>query len=232
MEMMTADRLQRIDVTLQRVYGSPRHHNKRDPLEELLFIVLSLQTDEAKYLQTYRSLKTRFATRRALREAAPSEIAESIVAGGLAMRKALQIHACLRIIEERFGRVSLAELRFWENSQIEEFLLSLPGVGKKSARCIMMYSLDRAVFPVDTHTNRVLHRLGISRFAGPIRKFEDKLQEQIPMRLRYTLHVNLLAHGRAICRSAIPRCGECALRDLCPSPVAAPLSAGEAAIVA
>src|SRR5262249_8330520 len=131
------------------------------------------------------------------------------------------LYAALGKLRERFGRATLEPARDWSDEDLEHFLCSLPEVQRKSAYCIMMYSFGRQVFPADTHVRRVLSRLGPHRELGlsleglDHKKLQVLLKDIIPPNLRYSLHVNLVEHGRAVCRSLRPLCGQCELRNFC-----------------
>lgn len=218
--MNRPERIAQTNELLAERYGSPSHFNRRNPLDELLFIVLSTLTHESNYLTTFRSLKSAFPTATLLADATEADIAQAIAFGGLSRRKAQGIHGILRAIVERFDRPSLAPLRALDDQECERFLTSLPLVGLKTARCVMMYSLDREVFPVDTHCWRIARRLGWVR---PTRRDGscsprdmDRLQDAIPPAIRHSLHVNLIAHGRVTCVARKPLCSACPISSLCP----------------
>jgi endonuclease III len=218
-------RLAVIAALLSKSYGDPNHFNKKDPLAELLFVLLSAATPEHLYRKTYAALRHRYPTWAALAAADQDEIAAVISFGGLSQKKAAQIKVILNELRGTKPRFSLAHLRNLSTSDAEAYLRSLPGVGIKTARCVLMYSLGRPVLPVDTHVWRVSVRLGIVRgdpLSQPSSKEQTLLQAAIPDQLRYSLHVNMVAHGRAICRAprpgaAKPLCPQCSIRKLCPS---------------
>jgi endonuclease III len=136
----------------------------------------------------------------------------------LSKKKATQIKGAMRNILADTGKLSLAFLSQWDDERVEDYLTSLPGIGVKSARCIMMYSLGRKVFPVDTHAWRVCRRLGLTpQVPKPTPSMEKDLEAKIPVDLRYTLHVNLVSHGRETCTTYWPKCDKCVLADICPS---------------
>src|SRR5437660_190950 len=122
---------------LRRRYSDFAHHNRRNPLDELLFIICSTQTDEKKYLQTFRQLRTTFPSFDALRTARSSTLIGALRTGGLYRQKAKMLRAMFQMIVETFGKLTLAPLRTWSDSECEAFLRSLPGVGTKVARCVM-----------------------------------------------------------------------------------------------
>lgn len=214
-----APQVKPVAARLSDRYGDFAHFNRTNPLEELLFILCSIQTNEALYRRTYRSLRRRFPRFSDFAMADESEIAGAIAEGGLSKQKARKIKSIIRAVAERFGRPSLAALKVMTDSEREEVLLALPGVGKKTARCVMMYSLGSPVFPVDVHCWRICQRLGWVR---PTRRDKscsprdmDRLQAKIPPNLRFSLHVNMVSLGRDICTAGTPDCDSCPIRSYC-----------------
>ena len=201
-------------------YKDFAHGNKSDPLEEILFILCSVKTAEKGYQRTYKALKWAFPTRSALARASVDAIAEAIRGGGLSNNKARSIRIILNRAMDQFGSLTMAPLRRWPTAECEAFLTSLPGVGKKVARCVMMYSLGREVFPVDTHCWRIGRGLGwvrpTTKDGRPSPLDMDRLQAKIPLHLRFSLHVNMVSLGRELCTSGKPRCSECPIAHLCP----------------
>lgn len=210
-----------VAAILRRRYGDHAHFNRKNPLDELLFIFCSTKTQESSYLGTYAALREQFSTFSRLAEAPAEYIARPLVSGGLYRQKSLAIRRACDAIIERFGRLTLAPLLGLGDDDCEAFLTSLPGVGKKVARCVMMYSLGREVFPVDTHCWRIARRLGWVR---PTQKDGhcaprdmDRLQEKIPSALRFSLHVNFVSLGRDFCKAGTPDCGRCPIAAHCPT---------------
>ncbi len=213
--MWTERRLRSLVRTLSRAYRDPKHHNKIDPLDELIFIILSAKTSEANYLKTYETLKLRFPSWDEALESAPGRIEEAIARGGLARKKGGQIRRLLRAIVGINGRADLSFLRNLSTDRAEVLLASLPGVGMKSAKCVTMYSLGRPSFPVDTHVRRVLSRLGVARISRLDDAAHESLESIIPPDLRFRLHVNALALGRDVCTARSPACPRCVANELC-----------------
>ena len=208
-----------VALALKKRYRDFNHYNLKDLLDELLFIICSTKTGEASYRSTFQSLKEAFPTHLRIAEAPAEYIARPIVSGGLSNQKAKAIRNLFDVIVEKFGEPTLEPLRKMSDEDAETFLLSLPGVGKKVARCVLMYSLARQVFPVDTHCWRIARRLGWvkpthkDRHCAP--RDMDRLQSKIPPELRYSLHVNMISLGREICTPSSPRCDECPISALC-----------------
>jgi endonuclease III len=195
--------VEHVAQALSDAYGDPTHGNKSNPLRELLFIICSLQTNEALYQSTYTSLMSRFPTFRQLADANEDAIAATIVRGGLARQKARTIGTIMSRLESDFGMPTLSPLHAMSDVGCESYLESLPGVGRKTARCVMMYSLRRQAFPVDSNCWRVCRRLGWVRPTRPDRSCSprdmDRVQAGVPPNLRLSLHVNLVSHGRKCC---------------------------------
>jgi len=214
-----APNVARIARLLSDRYGNWPHYNRRNPLEELLFILCSIQTNEDRYRGTFAALRRAFPTFRALARAPEDAVAQVIADGGLSRQKARKIKQLLEQIITRFGKPTLAPLKRLADEECERFLTSLKGVGKKAARCVMMYSLDRQVFPVDVHCWRVCRRLGWVRPTRPdgscSPKDMDRLQRKVPPHLRFTLHVNMVSLGREFCTAGSPKCSACPIRQYC-----------------
>lgn len=204
---------------LRNVYHDFAHHNLEDPLEELIFIMLSTKTSEPSYLKSFRELKRAFPTKESLVGAAAEKIERSIAQGGLSKTKSKAIETLFKEIVSRFSCPTLEPLRLMTDEEAESFLTSLPGVGIKTARCVMMYSLGRQVFPVDTHCWRIALRLGWVRKTHKdghcSTRDMDRLQARIPPELRFSLHVNLVSLGRKVCTARRPKCGKCPIERWC-----------------
>jgi endonuclease III len=208
---------------LHRAYGSPDLGNKSDPVDELVYIILSRRTREGAYQRAYAALLSRYATWEELAYAPQDEIEEVISFSGLGRRKAQSLKLALGALIERFDRCTLEPTREWDDDEVRDFLCTLPEIGPKSAACVMMCSLDRPAFPVDAHVGRVLERLGVFRRVGiDLRGRDHKIKQHllwdaVPPALRYPLHVNLLVHGRSVCLPGKPRCGSCTIAQFCQS---------------
>ncbi len=210
-------RIGEIECRLRTAYGQPRHFNPTDPLDDLIFLILSRMTQETKYVRTYSRLRSSLSTWCAVRDASPDELEALIHEAGLARTKAAQIQEMLREIEAREVDLSLNRLRKMESGEIEAYLTSLPGVARKTALCVMLYALGRDVLPVDTHVWRVSQRLGLAPAGEWSERRGRALEATVPRELRGSLHVTMVAHGRRVCRAAVPVCKSCVLADLCPT---------------
>lgn len=208
-------KVRKIVETLHKEYKSPNHNNKKDPLDELIFILLSLMTTGPSYSRVYERLKAEFPNWSMLLDLKPKQLALKIKDAGLSHQKAPRIIEILRKIEKEFGEVSLNSLRDLTDRQVEEFLTSLPGVGVKAAKCVMMYSLGRKVLPVDTHVDRVSRRLGLISVQLPITHVHEALEKIVDPDDRYRYHVNVLSLGQQVCFAKKPKCKACVLQKIC-----------------
>ena len=212
--------LEAIARILKRRYGDFDHFNRHNPLEELIFIICSVQTAEVSYRRTFRALRDEFKTFDRLNEAPAEYLARPLKPGGLSEQKSKSLRRIFDTICEEFGRLTLSPLKDYSDDECEAFLTSLPSVGKKVARCVMMYSLDREVFPVDTHCWRIARRLGWVRTTTSdghcSHRDMDRLQEKIPPKWRFSLHVNFISLGREFCTAATkPDCIACPISTHC-----------------
>jgi endonuclease-3 len=205
---------------LDDFYGRPVLSPRYPPVDELVFTVLSQNTADVNTERTFASLKARFPDWVAARDASAEEIEEAIALGGLSHTKAPRIKSILEALSGRTGAPDLGELGAMSDQEAVDYLVSLPGVGPKTAACVLLFALGRPVMPVDTHVLRVAKRLGIiggkvtadqshpllTELAGP----DDPAQV-------YAVHVDFVRHGRRICHARRPACGECPLAPMCPS---------------
>jgi endonuclease-3 len=197
---------------LREMYGIPAEEPHGDPVGELVKTVLSQHTNDRNRDRAYAALRQRFPAWEEVRDAPPAELEEAIRPGGLANQKAPRIQAIL----ERLG--DPPDLAWTETAPREEsleFLLDLPGVGRKTAACVLIFTWGIPEIPVDVHVHRVGGRLGLFPAKASFEKAHDEMLAIVPPADAHEFHVNLIRHGRTVCRPK-PRCGECALRRMCP----------------
>jgi len=208
-----------IAKTLRKEYKDFSHNNKKNPLDELVFILCSVKRSEKVYLNAFRTLKRTFPKYEKLANTPVRKISNVVAWGGLQNQKATAVKTIIKTLINKFGKPTLAPLKKMSDEECEQFLLSLPGVGKKVARCVMLYSLERQVFPVDSHCWRIANRLGWNKKTCFSKKYSendmDYLQELIPPRTRFSLHVNMVSHGRKICMARYPQCNICTIKRYC-----------------
>ena len=202
---------------LEQEYGPREWQPDRDPIDVLIGTILSQNTSDANSGRAFASLKASFNSWEAVASAPVEHIARVIKFGGLHRIKAARIKQVLEQIENEQGRISLDFLKSMSIAEAENYLMRLPGVGHKTARCVLLFSLGKPSLPVDTHIFRVAKRLGLIDSRASVEKAPSLLQEQIPPSRVYQFHVHMIEHGRRICRARQPRCKRCILRSICPS---------------
>ena len=219
MSMKYVPRIEKVALELKREYMDFAHHNKKNPLDELFFILCSVKRSEKVYVEAFKSLKQKFPRYELLATASAKKISRAVAWGGLQNQKASAAKEIVKYLIESFRRPTLAPLKKMSDEHCERFLVGLPGVGKKVARCVMLYSFDRRVFPVDAHCWRISKRLGWNKNGRSSNSCADTdmdyLQALIPPPLRFSLHVNMVSHGRKICTAHTPKCRECVIKVFC-----------------
>ena len=184
-------------------------------VDELVATVLSQHTSDLNSGRAFAELTRAFPSWEDVADATVEAIADAIKPGGLAVTKAPRIKAILQSIRRDYGRVDLSALEEMPDADVAAYLTSLPGIGPKSAACVLTFAMGRPAFPVDTHVYRVTRRLGLSRSTETAEQVQRRITPVIPEELRYEMHVQLIRHGRTICRARLPRCSECELFDVC-----------------
>ena len=202
---------------LRKRYGELLPPRRSDPLEELVLTVLSQHTSDINAERAFESLRAAFPSWDDVVAAPTRAVADAIRSGGLADTKAPRIQAILREVAERRGTFDLASLAGLSDDEARAELMSLPGVGPKTAAVVLSFSLGRDSMPVDTHVHRVTRRLGLVSPKASAERADRLLHELVPEGLRTPLHVALIRLGREICKAPIPRCRVCPLNDICPT---------------
>jgi len=203
---------------LIRRYGPWPDESAGPVIDQLVWFLLSTRTTVENCDAAYAALRDAFSGWDEVAEVGEESLYAPLRPAGLYRARAKNLHAALSTIRERFGSVSLEALRAWPDDECEAFLLGLPGVGLKVARCVMSFGLGRPVLAVDTHIWRVTRRLGWHNFKGdsPSGRGADCLNTLMPKDLDIlSLHVDLIRLGREFCPSDIPRCKECPLNEIC-----------------
>jgi endonuclease-3 len=202
---------------LREVYGVPIMAPHEQPLDELILTVLSQSTNDRNRDVAYERLRERFPSWEAVLHAPVEEVEEAIRPGGISKVKSARIQAILRAVEESEHDLDLSWLRDAPVPAAQAYLTSLPGVGRKTAACVLLFAYGRHDVPVDTHVSRVGMRLRLLRPGAPFAELHDAMLALTPLGEELELHVNLLRHGRRTCHARVPDCPHCPLRRMCPS---------------
>ena len=204
--------VRRVCEKLESAYGPPRLGNPEDPLDDLMYVLLSNKTPPKRAQATYAKLKEDLPIWDDVFNADPSDVISVLKPAGFAVKRTKQMQAILRKIREDFGACSLVKLSRNSQSETYNYLTSLPGVSAKIAKCVMMYTLGFDVLPVDVHVHRIARRLGWTKIDRP-EKSHEELERLIPPERRYAFHVDCIAHGRALCHATNPKCDPCVIKN-------------------
>jgi endonuclease III len=208
----TRARVRRIRDRLREVYGRPIAPPHGQALDELILTVLSQSTNDRNRDVAFLRLRDRFQSWEAVRDAPNAEVEEAIRPGGISKIKSVRIQ---QILKELDGD-DLSDLATKTVEAGRETLIALPGVGRKTAACVLLFAFGKRDVPVDTHVSRVGTRLGLFREKAPFEELHDTMLDITPRGQELELHVNLLRHGRRTCHARRPDCANCALLRMCP----------------
>ena len=202
---------------LVSTYGDRHWTQRLDPVGELIQTILSQNTSDSNSHRAFRNLMTTFVNWENVAAAATLQIADAIRTGGLADVKARYIKSTLEALYQDTPDFNLLFLKDMEIQRARAWLMRLPGVGMKTASCVLLFSLGMPAFPVDTHVYRVSQRLGILDPRISVDAAHLKLENMVKPRDIYRCHVLLIEHGRKICKAQRPLCNPCPLKDICSS---------------
>jgi endonuclease-3 len=213
----SARRVRALRERLRELYGIPTAPPHRRPLEELVLTVLSHRTNDRNRDVAYARLRERFPSWEAVRAAPVAEVEEAIRPGGISKVKSQRIQDLLRALPDN---LDLSWLATAPVPEARAYLMGLPGVGRKTAACVLLFAYGRRDVPVDTHVGRVGARLRLLRPGASFEALHDQLLAATPPGAELELHMNLLRHGRRTCHAQRPACPACALRRMCPGRLA------------
>ena len=204
-----------VHQTLLDEYGAPTWRNRLPPLDELVSTILSQNTNDANRDRAFTSLRARYPTWEAVRDAKEEDVIQAIRPAGLANQKGPRIQAILRQITAELGELNLDFLHALPAEEALAWLLRFKGVGPKTASIVLLFSLDKPAFPVDTHIYRVTGRIGLRPENMSADEAHQHLANLLPAETYYAAHLNLIRLGREVCQARAPLCPTCPVRDVC-----------------
>lgn len=214
--MRPAAKLIRIAALLRQAYGPTRPPRRRDnPLDALIHTVLSQNTSDVNCDRAYATLRQRFPEWEDVHRAPLRHLISAIHSGGLANIKGVRIKALLEEVWADQGHFDLSFLRDLSDEEVKAYLARFKGVGGKTIACVLLFGMGRPAFPVDTHVFRVMRRLGLLNGRFTPEKAQEVLEPRIPPGDRYALHIQLVQHGRQVCKAQRPLCASCVLARVC-----------------
>lgn len=212
--MMDEQKVAKCIAILEKEYGVPKQ-NEVDPVDLLIMTILSQNTSDTNSLRAFAILKSAFCNYEEILAAPVEAVADAIRAGGLAEIKARRIKEALSRMKQDAGAITLFFLEDMEKDEAMTYLLSMPGVGPKTASVVLLFAFGMPFLPVDTHVYRVSRRLGLLAEDVRLEKAQPILERIVPADKYHSLHLNLITHGRLICRARGPKHVECALHSCC-----------------
>lgn len=207
--------LDTITDRLVKEYGIPTLGNQRNATREIFYILLSARTNERLYQRAFARLVDRCPRVEQLATSKFREILTCIKGAGLGRKRAAQLIAVAKRLNSDLGANPNRRLRRMAARDAYDYLTGLPGIGPKSALCVMMCSLDHDVFPVDANVQRVFERVGLLRSGLKHYQAQQLAPKDVPAGRSKELHVGLIEHGRRVCIPVRPRCDACILLDIC-----------------
>ncbi len=207
-------KIERIHRILKSEYGNPREL-KYKPLETLILTILSQNTSDLNRDRAYTQLRKKYRAWREVLNAPTKNIAKEIKQGGLSKSKAAYIKGALNRVKKDNGKLSLDYLKKMKPLEAKDYLISMNGIGPKTAAVVMCFSLGMPSFPVDTHVHRVSKRIGLITSKTSREKAHEIFEKRVNPEIMYSLHILLIEHGRKRCKAQKPRCPECPLLNLC-----------------
>jgi endonuclease-3 len=195
--------------------GEPAHWDPIDPLDELINTILSQNTNDLNRDRAYHALRAKFPTWEAVRDAPTPQVITAIKSAGLANQKGPRIQKVLRRITAERGELDLNFLRDLPTDEAKAWLTSLDGVGPKTASIVLLFALGKPAFPVDTHIHRVTGRLGLIPPKTSADKAHEILEDLVPPEWYHSFHLNVIEHGRRVCKAQRPLCERCMLQKHC-----------------
>jgi len=208
-------KVHKINELLIEHFGIPSKSKKLpDPLDAIIGTILSQNTNDSNSYKAYRNLKDNFKNWDELALLKPARIEKFIKIAGLGKQKSKAIYELLQTLKKNDKKLSLNHIKKKSDEQILEELTAYNGVGVKTASCVLLFSLDRNICPVDTHVHRTLNRIGIVNSNNPEKTFYEIL-DKIPDGAAHSIHTNLIRLGREFCKPAVPNCPVCPLKRIC-----------------
>ncbi|MBN1677837.1 MAG: endonuclease III [Candidatus Thermoplasmatota archaeon] len=204
-----------IDRILTRTYGRKEVELDDDPIDTLVETILSQNTTDVNSHKAFRELKRAYPSWNRMKGESPAKVAAIIRPGGLAKIKADRILGALDFIERETGKLDLSFLGSMSPGEVDAWLARIKGVGPKTRSIVMLFSLDMPTFPVDTHIHRVAKRLGLIGSRTSREKAQEEMARLVPSTKFYNFHINIIEHGRAVCKARKPRCTVCSISRLC-----------------
>lgn len=207
--------IKKINRLLIKHYGIPKRPNRLpSPIDTLIATILSQNTNDKNSYKAFQNLKKKYKSWQEVADSPRNKIEKSIKVAGLGKQKSTSIKTFLNTLKKKNDKLNLNYITRMKNEEILDELTSISGIGVKTASCVLLFSLDRNVCPVDTHVHRTLNRIGLVKTKTPDKTFE-LINKDLPKGVAHQFHTNLINLGRDICKPAKPLCSVCPLLKVC-----------------
>ena len=208
-------KINKINRLLIQFFGIPKKNKKNpDPVDMLIGTILSQNTNDKNSYRAYQNLKQKYKNWDEVAKLTPSRIEGIIRVAGLGKQKSVAINNVLKGLKKKNGEIKLNFQEKQDDKSVIDELVKFDGVGVKTASCVLLFSMNRDVCPVDTHVHRTLNRIGLVNTKTPDKTFNE-IFGQIPPGAAHSFHTNLIRLGREICKSNKPNCTICPLEKYC-----------------
>ena len=209
------DKINKINQQLVKHFGIPYRPKKLpNPIDALIATILSQNTNDKNSYQAYQNLKNKYKSWQELADSPRNKIEQTIRVAGLGKQKSAAIKNFLTTLKKNNGSLNLQHIKSMPDEEILNELTSIKGIGVKTASCVLLFSLDRNVCPVDTHVHRTLNRIDVVKTSTPDKTFK-LIKDNLPQNIAHQFHTNLIKLGREICKPAKPLCSICPLLKIC-----------------
>ena len=207
--------IKKINKLLVSYFDIPkRNANPAPPIDMLIATILSQNTNDNNSYKAYIALKEKYKTWEELLNVEREEIEEVIKIAGLGKQKSSAIKNVISELNKKFGKINLDFINEMSDKDAVANLISFPGVGVKTASCVLLFSMEKDICPVDTHVHRTLNRIGLVKTNSPDKTFEA-INKNFPIGIAHQFHTNLIKLGREICKPTNPACSICPVEKIC-----------------
>ena len=205
----------KINSLLIKFFGIPQRHKKLpNPVDMLIGTILSQNTNDNNSYKAYQNLKEKYTNWEDVAELPRVKIERLIKVAGLGKQKSKAIKNALNGLKKKRGNISLDYLKKFDDESVIKELTTFDGVGVKTASCVLLFSMNRNICPVDTHVHRTLNRISVVKTNSPEKTFNEILGS-IPDGTAHSFHTNLIRLGREICKPSKPNCSICPVEKVC-----------------
>lgn len=211
-----AEKTAKVAAILEQTMGVPQHVKPMAPLDNLMLTILSQNTNDVNRDKAYKELTTRFPCWEDVMNADVADVADATRTAGLANQKSQRMQNILRWIHAHYKTLDLDFICGMNPQEVIDTFCQLKGIGIKTISVVLAFSCGVDIFPVDTHVHRLCNRIGLVKpQTASAEKTFALMQDRVPAGKAFSFHINLINHGRRICKARKPLCERCPLNARC-----------------